>query len=167
MTRRSQHGLLVCSSLNLVSASLGAWLSVTTHLPARFGGLLSGNDVLRDFLLLNGTALSPDLAMLLGQIVLIVCATRAGRAGMMGVVGLTLLGAVTILGQLGEPIAFRALSPATFNAPQAVLVGTNLLSSLGMFTLGAVAWRNRRMDADDLMRLERGEQAPTLTGVRP
>lgn len=163
MTRRSTQALILVSSLYIVGASLGALLSMTTDLPARFGGLLNGRDVPRDFLLLDGTALSPDLAMLLGQFVLIVCAARAGRAGMAGVVGLTLLGAATMAGQLGEPITTRALSPATFNAAQAALVVTNVLLSLGMLIVGAVEWRSRQRTASTaIQRLRAGRgQAQT------
>src|SRR5258708_28099926 len=108
MMSKTLKGLVLFSACNLVSASIGAILSIALHLPARFGGLLSGNDVLQDFLLLNGTALSPDLWLLLGQFVLTGCALRRGRVGMVGVIGLTLLGAVATLGQLGEPITVRA-----------------------------------------------------------
>jgi len=54
---KTLKGLVLFSACNLVSASIGAILSIALHLPARFGGLLSGNDVLQDFLFLNGTAL--------------------------------------------------------------------------------------------------------------
>ena len=133
---KTLKGLVLFSACNLVSMSIGAILAIFLHLPARFGGLLSGNGVLQDFLFINGTALSPDLWMLLGQIVLIGCALRRGRVGMLGVIGLTLLGAVTTLGQLGEPITVRAFSPSTFNGAQASLVAVNIVSSLLMVVFG-------------------------------
>ena len=140
---KTLKGLVLFSACNLVSASIGAILSIALHLPARFGGLLSGNDVLQDFLLLNGTALSPDLWLLLGQFVLIGCALRRGRVGKVGVIGLTLLGTVATLGQLGEPITVRAFSPATFDGAQASLVAINIAGSLLMVVFGFLEWRSR------------------------
>lgn len=141
---KTLKGLVLFSACNLVSASIGAILSIVLSLPARFGGLLSGNNVLQDFLLLNGTALSPDLWLLLGQFVLTGCALKRGRVGMVGVIGLTLLGTVTTLGQLGEPITVRAFSPATFDSTQASLVVVNIASSLLMVVFGLLEWRSRR-----------------------
>jgi hypothetical protein len=145
VTLRSKtlQGLVLASAGYLVRASLGAALAIATDLPARFGGLLTGTDVAHDFLL-GGTALSPDLPLLLGQLVLTGCALRGGRTGMVGVIGLTVLGAVYALGQLGEPIALRALSPATFNAAQATLVAANIVFPTLMAVFGALEWRNRR-----------------------
>ncbi len=140
---KTLKGLVLFSACNLVSMSIGAILSIVLHYPARFGGLLSGNDVLQDFLLI-GTALSPGLWLLLGQFVLIVCALTRGRVGMVGVIGLTLLGAVTALGQLGEPIIVRAFSPATFDGVLVSLVAVNIASSLLMVVFGILEWRSRR-----------------------
>jgi hypothetical protein len=154
MMSKRLKGLVLFSACNLVSASIGAILSIALHLPARFGGLLSGNDVVQDFLLLNGTALSPDLWLLLGQLVLIGCALRRGRVGMVGVIGLTLLGTVATLGQLGEPITVRAFSPATFDGAQVSLVAVNIAGSLLMVVFGILEGRSRR-------------QANWATGAQP
>jgi hypothetical protein len=143
MMSKSLNGLVLFSACNLVSMSIGAILSIALNLPAQFGGLLSGNGVLRDFLLINGTALSPDLWMLLGQLVLIGCVFRRGRVGMVGVIGLTLLGAVTAIGQLGEPITARALNSATVDGLQTSLVAINIVTSLLMVIFGVLEWRSR------------------------
>lgn len=142
MRSKTLKGLVLFSVCNLVSMSIGAIFSIALHLPARFGGLLSGNEVQQDFFFINGTALSPNVWMLLGQVALIGCALRRGRGGMVGVIGLTLLGVVTSLGQLGEPIALRAFSPATFAGVQASLVAANIVSSLIMFSFGVLEWRS-------------------------
>ena len=63
---------------------------------------------------------------------------------MVGVIGLTLLGAVTALGQLGEPILVRAFSPATFDGALVSLVAVNIASSLLMVVFGILEWRSRR-----------------------
>jgi hypothetical protein len=138
---------LILSSLGyLMTASIGAALAITMDLPARFGGILNGTDVPRDFLIINGTALSPDLAMLLGQLALTLCAPRRGRVGMVGVVGLTVLGVCYVAGQLGEPILLQTFTPARFNAAQAALVAANIAFSSLMVVFGMLAWRNRGDD---------------------
>src|SRR6266436_8995904 len=137
MMSKALKGLVLFSACNLVSMSIGAILSIVLHYPARFGGLLSGNDVLQDFLFI-GTALSPGLWLLLGQFVLIVCALRRGRVGMVGVIGLTLMGTIATLGQLGEPITVRAFSPATFDNAQTSLVAVNIAGSLLMVVFGVL-----------------------------
>jgi hypothetical protein len=107
---KTLKGLILFSILYLVSTSIGAALAIGTSLPARFGGMLTGNNVLQDFLLINGTALSPDLAMLLGQLVLTGCAFRRGHVGMVGIIGLTIYGACVTLGQLGNQLS---VTPST------------------------------------------------------
>lgn len=115
MTGRTK--LLVLWSLcYLASATAGTALAIAQHLPARFGGILNGNDVAMDFLTLNGTALSPALFMLLTQVAFTVLALRPGSARKVGVVGLTVLGVLYIMGQLGEPILVETFNAATFNA---------------------------------------------------
>jgi hypothetical protein len=143
MMSKSHNGLVLFSACNLVIMSIGAILSIAMNLPAQFGGLLSGNNVLHDFLLINGTALSPDLWMLLGQLVLIGFVFRPGKVGMVGVIGLTLLGAVTALGQLGEPITLRAFNLAHIDGLQTSLVAINIVTSLLMVIFGVLEWRSR------------------------
>lgn len=143
MSSKTLKGPVLASILFLVSASVGVVMAITTYLPARFGGLLSGTDVVRDFLLFNGTALSPDLALMLGQVALTVCAIRRGRAGFVGVVGLTILGAGYTVGQLGEPVTLVSLTPATFSAAPATVALVNLASSLLMVAFGVREWRSR------------------------
>jgi hypothetical protein len=135
--------LVLASACYLLSASLGAALSIVMHLPARFGGLLKSDDVLRDFLLINGTALSPNLALLLVQVMLTGCAIRAGRAGIVGATGLPLLGVIYAIGQLGEPITRQALASATVNLTQATLVVANIVFPVLMVLLGVLEWRRR------------------------
>lgn len=144
MMSKTLKGLILFSLFSLVSASVGAAFAIATHLPARFGGMLTGNDVLQDFLQVNGTALSPDLAMLLGQLALTICALWRGRVGMVGVVGLTIYGACVVCGQLGEPIVVQAFSPATFHVAQAGLVAANIVFPLLMCASGVLEWRSRR-----------------------
>ena len=150
MHSKTLKGLVLFSFLTLASASVGALFAIMTNLPARFGSLLTGDHVLQDFLTLNGTALSPDLAMLVGQLLLTLCTLRRGRVGMVGVIGLTIYGACVICGQLGEPIIESAFSPATFNGAQASLLVANIIFPLLMVVFGAREWRSRRRGAQAL-----------------
>src|SRR5260221_12407643 len=104
MMSKTLKGLVLFSACNLVSASIGAILSIALHLPARFGGLLSRYDVLQDFLLLNGTALSPDLWLVLGRLVPTRCPLTRGRLGLVGGLGVPPRAGVAALGDWGSPI---------------------------------------------------------------
>lgn len=140
--RNSLKLLIMSSGSYLVSASTGTLLAIRDHLPAEFGGFLMGNDVVTDFLTWRGTALSAPLLMLLAQIVFTTLVVKPVRASDLGIGGLTVLGALYTLGQLGEPILGRAFGGATSFWAMA-LVATNLFFSLSMFVLGATAWRTR------------------------
>lgn len=136
--------LFVLSSvLYLASATCGTILAIKDHLPAQFGGIMSGDNVAIDFLTWMGTALSPPLVMLLAQIVLTICALQAGRVAAVGIAGLTVLGAMYTIGQLGEPILGRAFAGTTPGWVVAILV-TNILGSLLMLILGGILWRTRQ-----------------------
>lgn len=141
--RSIQTGLVLASVGYLASASAGAYLAITSHLPARFAVVMHGSNVARDFLLFQGTGLSPNLAMLLGQLALTGCVPRRDRAGTYGVIGLAALGAAYTIGQLGEPIAREAFRPATRNPSQAAIVTANVAFPLAMVVLGLLEWRHR------------------------
>jgi hypothetical protein len=82
--------------------------------------------------------------MLAAQLILTVLSTRGEEGGMVGTVGLTMLGAGSTVGMLGEPIVYRVLSPMTFDAPKAALVSAlivlpSVMSILGMKRLRAMS----------------------------
>jgi len=135
----SRKLLVLWSLCYLASAAAGTVLAINNHLPARFGGILHGNDVAMDFLTLNGTALSAPLFMLLAQVAFTALALGSGRAERAGVAGLTVLGAMYVLGQLGEPILVETLK--TFNPAQAVILAANMIFAALMAVFGAIAWR--------------------------
>lgn len=137
--------LVLCSVGCLLVECLGAGLAIATSLPARFGGLLHGTNVAADFVLLSGTALSPPLVLLAAHLAFIVCAPRAGRVGAVGVGGLAVLGAAYVVGQVGEPITARALTPATFNAAHASIAVAIIVLSALMCALGVREWRARQL----------------------
>jgi len=137
---------LLASSLGcLLIECVGAGLGIATYLPARFGGLLHGRNVVLDFLLLSGTALSPPLVLMVAHALCMLCALSPGRIGSVGVAGLTLLGAGYFIGQLGEPILAQSLNPATFNALHASIALLIIVLSALMVVLGVCEWRQRQL----------------------
>jgi hypothetical protein len=60
------------------------------------------------------------------------------------VAGLTLLGGIYTLAQLGEPIVLRILNPASFDLAQAVVLAADLMLSAAMLIFGIREWRGRR-----------------------
>lgn len=137
----SRRNLILASVLYLVSAGTGTAVALAEHLPARFGGILIGNDVLADFLTLNGTALSAPLFMLVIQAVLTVLLFAQGRAQTAAITGLTLLGALYTIGQLGEPLLYKTLSASGFDPLVAAILLANIVFSLLMVVFGVAVWR--------------------------
>lgn len=136
--------LVLASLTNLVGNSLGTMLALQHNLVGDFGGWLNGQDVLRDFLGFKGTALSAPLPFMLIQLGLTILALRPGSSGRIGVGGLTFVGAIYTIGQLGEPIVFQVWSPGGFDPAQAVVLFVNVASSIAMLVLGIRAWRTMR-----------------------
>ena len=136
--------LMLASLTNLVGNSLGTMLALQHNLVGDFGGWLNGQDVLRDFLGFKGTALSAPLPFMLIQLGLTILALRPGSSGRIGVGGLTFVGAIYTIGQLGEPIVFQVWSPGGFDPAQAVVLFVNVASSIAMLVLGIRAWRTMR-----------------------
>lgn len=125
------------STLYLVAAVSGAAVAIRENLPGEFAGRTSGRTASADFLSGLGTALSPPLGMLVAQVALSALSTHGGRAGKVGVAGLTALGAGATIGMLGEPVAYRVLSPKTFDPAKAVLVSALIALPSLMTILGA------------------------------
>ncbi len=142
--RKTFISLVLASIFVLFSASVGTLLAIRDHLPARFGNILHGGDVVQDFIAFNGTALSAPLFLLLGQIVFTVLVCRRGKVGMMGVMGLTILGVCYTIGEVGEPILARTINPATFDMTVAVVLIANIVFPLMMVVFGVIEWRIRR-----------------------
>jgi hypothetical protein len=142
--RKTFIGLVFSSIFVLFSASAGTILAIRDHLPARFGGILHGDDVVQDFITFNGTALSAPLFLLLGQIVFTVLVFKRGKVGMAGVMGLTVLGVCYTFGELGEPILVRTFNQATFDMTLAIILIANIVFPFMMVVFGVMEWRSRR-----------------------
>src|SRR5690348_6005141 len=108
----AQRRLILASILYLVNAAIGTLLAVQGNLPSEFFGK-DGKPALEDFLIGNGTALSPPLYLCIVAILLIVLAFQSRRLGTFGTVGLPILGVGFLMGALGEPITYMVLNPIT------------------------------------------------------
>jgi hypothetical protein len=132
----SPDRLPLVSALYLLTAAIGAATAIREDLPGEFAGRTSGHSASADFLRGTGTALSPGLVMLCAQSLFTLLSTRCGKAGTAGDAGLTLLGVGATVGMLGEPIAYRVLSPQGCDPWKAVLVSALLVLPSSMSVLG-------------------------------
>ena len=140
----SLKSLITASIVNLLGNSLGAIISLAQNLAADWGGSLNGQDVLRDFLGLKGTALSAPLSFMLIQLVITWLASRHERMGKFGVGGLTFIGLFYTLAQIGEPIVLRQFQPGGFDLLQFSILLVNIVSAIAMLALGIQVWRAGR-----------------------
>src|SRR5205807_1264852 len=76
----ARRSLILISILYLVNAAIGTLLAVQGNLPSEFFGK-DGKPALEDFLIGNGTALSPPLYLCIVAILLIVLAFHLRRLG--------------------------------------------------------------------------------------
>jgi hypothetical protein len=137
--------LVIASGVSLAANTMGTILALQQNLTADFGGFLNGQNVLRDFLGINGTALSAPFPFLLIQLILTVLTIRSGRSAAIGAKGLTFVGALYTVAQLGEPIVWRLIQPGGFDLAQAIILFFALVSSTAMFVFGIRAWQEIRV----------------------
>src|SRR2546421_11560764 len=116
----AKMGLVVTSILYLVNAGVGTVLAVKENLPS-VTFMTTGKPALEDFLTGNGTALSPPLYLCIIALLLILLALQSKRPGMGGVVGLTILGAVFLLGEFAETTTYRVRNPVTLHLSVALV----------------------------------------------
>jgi hypothetical protein len=135
--------LALISVLWLAKSAAGATVTIREDLPGAFAGMTRWHDTSSDFFKGAGTALSPGLPMMVAHAIFTALSTRGGTVG---VAGMTALGAGATLGVLGEPIAYQALSPTTFDPVKsgivsAAIVLSSLMTVLGMSRLLALRGR--------------------------
>jgi len=129
--------LLVASTIfYIVIALLAGLVAIVENLPAEFGGSSTGLPVTQDFLYGMGTAISPPLYTVMIQIVLLIVALRKDHWGTIGVLGLALIGLLTFIGALSEPINRKIFNPATFDPLKALLVAALILLPLTIVVFG-------------------------------
>ena len=136
--------LITASIVNLLANALGTIVSLQRNLAADWGGSLNGQDVLRDFVGLKGTALSAPLSFMLVQLFLTWLAQRPGGSGTIGIGGLIFIGLFYTLAQAGEPILLRQFQAGGFDFVQSLVLLVNLLSAIAMLVMGVKAlWTKR------------------------
>lgn len=133
--------LVLASIIKLIGNSFGTVIALQQNLAADWGGVIDGQDVLRDFLGFKGTALSAPLPFMLIQLMLTLLALRPGRFRSIGIAALTFVGLFYTVAQAGEPIVLRLLSPGGFNLAQAIAFIVNEGSAIAMLVMGIRAWR--------------------------
>jgi hypothetical protein len=136
--------LVLSSILYLIWASLGAVVAIVLDRPAQFGGSTSGLPVVQDFIFGMGTAMSPPL--LWWMVPQGLAWNQMNRRSTWGVIGLTLFGATTFIGAVGEPITYELLNPVTFNPLVAVIQAGMVIIPLVMMVFGIQEWRRRRSE---------------------
>jgi hypothetical protein len=142
--------LVLSSILYLICASLGAVVAIVLDRPAQFGGSTSGLPVVQDFIFGMGTAMSPPLLwwMVPQGLLTWLAWNQMNRRSTWGVIGLTLFGATTFIGAVGEPITYELLNPVTFNPLVAVIQAGMVIIPLVMTVFGIQEWRRRRSETE-------------------
>lgn len=113
--------LVVVSLLYIAWSLVGATIAIAQGLHAGFGGAESRQSVTEDFVSGNGTALSPPLYWLAGQLGLTALLLRSDSWGKLAAGGLAIAGVATLVGAVGEPITLVVFAPATFEPLKAVI----------------------------------------------
>jgi hypothetical protein len=130
----------------MVMALIAAAMAIRENLPAEFGGSSTGLTVTQDFLYGMGTALSPPFYTLLIQLALLLLALRKDRWGTVGVLGLTIIGLMTCIGALSEPINLRIFNPATFDPAKAIIMAGMIVVPFVIMAFGFIEWSRRRKE---------------------
>ena len=140
--------LVQCSIVYLGCASIGGAAAIVWNRPAQFGGSTSGLPVVQDFIYGSGTAMSPPLLWwMVPQALLTWLAwNQMNRRSTWGVIGLTLFGAATVIGALGEPVTYELLNPVTFNPLLAVIQAGLIIIPFVMMVFAIQEWRRRRSE---------------------
>ena len=134
----AKMGLIIIAIFSLVNAAIGTTLAVKENLPSVTPILTTGKPALEDFLIGNGTALSPPLYLCIITLVLIILAFQPKWPGKIGVVGLTILGFIFLLGEFVETNTYQVLIPVTFNVPVALDVVVEIILALLMIAFGII-----------------------------
>lgn len=131
--------LSIVAFLTVVNSVIGAAIAIDREEPAGWLGISTGLTARNDFLYGLGTGISPPLWFL----ILFVAASWApiwgGRARRLGTAALALSGLIILIGQLGEPITYRALSASGLGSAESLIVIGNLILAAALLFFGARA----------------------------
>jgi len=146
LTSPTLRWLRISTILYVVIALIAGLVAIMENLPAEISGYSSDLTVTQGFLYGIGTALSPPLYTLMIQLAFLLLAPRINRWGTAGVLGLALIGLMTGIGALGEPINKRIFNPATFDPIKAMLMAGMILMSLAIVVCSLMEWSRRRRE---------------------
>lgn len=138
--------LTISVILYMLVALIAGGIAIAENLPAEFAGFSTGLTATQDFVYGMGTALSPPFYLLPIQITVLLLAPRRDKWGNVGVLGLTILGLITCIGALGEPINRQIFNPATFDLVKAVIMAGMILIPLVIVVFGLREWMQRRRE---------------------
>jgi hypothetical protein len=145
-TPRTLKLLTACTLTYMATALIAGLVAISRNQPAALGGYHSELTVTQEFLYGMGTAISPPIYSIFIQAILLMLAYRMNRWGTVGVLGLALLGLMSFLGAISEPINRRIFNPATFDPLPALLMGAMILLPLAILALGIMEWSRRRQE---------------------
>ncbi|MGH2795364.1 MAG: hypothetical protein ACRDKG_13795 [Actinomycetota bacterium] len=128
-----------------MSSIAGAVVSIAREEPAGWLDIDTGFGARDDFLYGLGTGIAPPLWFLMLFVASMWAATRGGRARRLGVVGLTLAGSAIVIGTLGEPITYRALSASGVGSAESVIVAANFALGAALLVMGVRVWLAERV----------------------
>jgi hypothetical protein len=103
---RATKALGVVAPVVALLVVVAAAVSVGARWPHQFGGHGSRNHMVHDFVT-SGTAMSPPLIVLMLLVAAAASVRRADRRGTVACLALVLLGALMIVGSVGEAVAPR------------------------------------------------------------
>jgi hypothetical protein len=132
--------------LYMVITLMAGMVAIAQNLPAEFAGSSTGLTAMQDFMYGMGTALSPPLYLLPIQIALLWLAHKRDQWGKIGVAGLTLIGLMTCIGALGEPINRRIFNPATFDPIKSLIMLAMILIPAAIVVFGGMEWSRSRKE---------------------
>ncbi len=128
--RPTTRRLVFASVSLLLVAVIGTVISIVYRLPYEFGGQGDPDNVLRDFIVGGGTALSPPMPPMILAVVFTILAPSRRWWGTIGVFGLCVFGSQYIIGESQEPIVWRSLRSSDFGPLEAVVATLGVLGIL-------------------------------------
>lgn len=146
VTRATLRWLRTSVILYMMIALIAGGIAIAENLPSEFAGFRTGLTATQDFLYGMGTALSPPFYTLIIQLAFLLMLPRRDRWGTVGIAGLTVIGWLTCLGALSEPINRRIFSPTTFDPVKAVIMVGMILIPVAIVVFGLKEWFRRRRE---------------------
>lgn len=132
--------LLVVAPLTLANSIAGAIVSLQRGEGVGWLGIDTGLSTRQDFIYGLGTSIAPPLwFMVLFVAAMWAAATRGGGVRPLGIWALMLAGLAIVIGTLGEPLTYEALSVSGVGTAEFFVVSINFALGLALAILGVKA----------------------------